>query len=111
VALVLLSTYVAGLLFSMRTHRGLFNPEHEEGDHVGEPWTVRTSVITLPIAGAAVGVMSEILVGSITEASEAIGLSPFFVGVIVAAIVGNAAAQWVGIYFASRGTWRTTLRC
>ena len=35
--------------------------------------------------------MSEILVGSITEASDAIGLSPFFVGIIVVAIVGNAA--------------------
>ena len=102
VALVLLATYFAGLVFSMRTHRDLFNPEHEEEDHVGEPWTVRTSVIMLAIAGAAVGVMSEILVGSITEASEAIGLSPFFVGVIVVAIVGNAAEHWVAIYFASR---------
>ena len=53
-------------------------------------------------AGIAVGVMSEILVGSITEASETIGLSPFFVGVIVVAIVGNAAEHWVAIYFAAR---------
>ena len=52
--------------------------------------------------GVAVGVMSEILVGSISEASESIGLSPFFVGVIVVAIVGNAAEHWVAIYFASR---------
>ena len=56
----------------------------------------------LAIAGAAVGVMSEILVGSITEASAAIGLSPFFVGVIVVAIVGNAAEHWVAIYFAAK---------
>jgi Ca2+:H+ antiporter len=47
-------------------------------------------------------VMSEILVGSIEEASEGIGLSPFFVGVIVVAIVGNAAEHWVAIYFAMR---------
>jgi Ca2+:H+ antiporter len=102
VALVLLGTYVAGLVFSLRTHKDLFNPEHEDEDHVGEPWTVRRSVIMLAIAGVAVGVMSEILVGSITEASESIGLSPFFVGVIVIAIVGNAAEHWVAIYFASR---------
>ena len=56
----------------------------------------------LAIAGVAVGVMSEILVGSITEASESIGLSPFFVGVIVVAIVGNAAEHWVAVYFAAR---------
>jgi hypothetical protein len=91
VAVILLATYVAGLIFSLRTHRDLFNPEHGEEDHVGEPWSVRRSVLMLAIAGVAVGVMSEILVGSISEASESIGLSPFFVGVIVVAIVGNAA--------------------
>jgi hypothetical protein len=51
-------------------------------------------------AGVAVGVMSEILVSSITEASESLGLSPFFVGVIVVAVVGNAAEHWVAVYFA-----------
>jgi Ca2+:H+ antiporter len=102
VAIVLLGTYVAGLLFSLRTHRDLFNPPHGEEDHVGEPWTVRRSVIMLAIAGVAVGLMSEILVGSISEASDSIGLSPFFVGVIVVAIVGNAAEHWVAIYFAAR---------
>jgi Ca2+:H+ antiporter len=40
VAVVLLLTYVAGLIFSLRTHRDLFNPEHAAEDHVGEPWTV-----------------------------------------------------------------------
>ena len=102
VAVILLGTYVAGLLFSLRTHKDLFNPEHGEEDHVGEPWSVRKSVIMLAIAGVAVGLMSEILVGSISEASESIGLSPFFVGVIVVAIVGNAAEHWVAIYFAAR---------
>ena len=102
VAIILLGTYAAGLLFSLRTHRDLFNPEHAEEDHVGEPWSVRRSVIMLAIAGLAVGLMSEILVGSINEASESIGLSPFFVGVIVVAIVGNAAEHWVAIYFAAR---------
>jgi Ca2+:H+ antiporter len=102
VALVLLATYIAGLIFSLRTHRDLFNPEHGPEDHVGDVWSVRRSVIMLAIAGVAVGVMSEILVGSITEASESIGLSPFFVGVIVVAIIGNAAEHWVAVYFALR---------
>jgi Ca2+:H+ antiporter len=102
VAIVLLLTYVAGLVFSLKTHKDLFNPEHGPDDHVGEPWSVRKSVIMLAVAGLAVGLMSEILVGSISEASESIGLSPFFVGVIVVAIVGNAAEHWVAIYFAAR---------
>jgi Ca2+:H+ antiporter len=102
VSLVLLVTYAAGLVFSMRTHRGLFNPSHDAADHGGEPWSVGRAVTMLAIAGVAVGVMSEILVGSITEASENLGLSPFFVGIIVVAIVGNAAEHWVAVYFALR---------
>ena len=102
VSLVLLCTYAAGLVFSLRTHRDLFNPPHDEPDHGGEPWSVRRAVTMLAIAGVAVGVMSEILVGSITEASENLGLSPFFVGIIVVAVVGNAAEHWVAVYFALR---------
>jgi len=102
VALILLGTYIAGLVFSLKTHKGLFNPHEEGHEHEGEPWTVRRAVMMLAIAGAAVGLMSEILVGSISEASEDIGLSPFFVGVIVVAIVGNAAEHWVAIYFAAK---------
>ncbi len=104
IAIVLLGTYVAGLLFSLRTHRSLFNPTHsDDGEHAHEDaWPVRRSVITLAIAGVAVGLMSEILVGSIQEASEGIGISEFFVGLIVVAIVGNAAEHWVAIYFAAK---------
>ena len=103
VALVLLGSYAAGLLFSLRTHRDLFNPSQGEDDeHHGEPWSVRRSIIALALAGIAVGVMSEILVGSIEEASHSIGLSSFFVSLIVVAIVGNAAEHWVAVYFAAR---------
>jgi Ca2+:H+ antiporter len=102
VAIVLLVTYFAGLFFSLKTHKDLFNPEYGGDEHEGEPWTVRKAVLMLAGAGIAVGVMSEILVGSISEASESIGLSPFFVGIIVVAIVGNAAEHWVAVYFAAR---------
>ncbi len=105
VAVVLLLTYACGLLFSLRTHADLFNPVEGEGDagHEGLwDWTVRRSVTMLAIAGVAVGIMSEVLVGSISEASEAIGLSEFFIGVIVVAIVGNAAEHWVAILVASK---------
>jgi Ca2+:H+ antiporter len=103
VAFILLGSYVAGLFFSLRSHKALFNPTAGADEHVEEnPWSIRTSVIVLACAGVAVGVMSEILVGSISEASQAIGLSEFFVGLIVVAIVGNAAEHWVAIYFAAR---------
>jgi Ca2+:H+ antiporter len=104
VAIVLLVSYAAGLIFSLKTHRDVFNPfrgdqpEEEEEHH----WPVRQAAIYLALSAVAVGVMSEILVGSISEASEDIGLSEFFVGVFVVAIVGNAAEHWVAVLVAAK---------
>jgi Ca2+:H+ antiporter len=101
IAILLMLVYFAGLLFSLRTHRDLFNPESDE-DHGEEPWSVRKSVAMLGLAGVAVGVMSEILVGSIHHAAESAGLSEFFIGAIVVAIVGNAAEHWVAVLVARK---------
>jgi Ca2+:H+ antiporter len=100
VAIVLICSYVAGLVFSLHTHRDIFNPPYAEQEEEGFGWSVRRSILMLFIAGLAVGLMSEILVGSISEASEAVGLSEFFIGVIVVAIVGNAAEHWVAVLVA-----------
>lgn len=100
VAIVLAVTYVAGLFFSLKTHRDIFNPEYGDEDAWG--WSTRTSVIVLAVAGVLVGVMSEVLVGSISETSRSIGLSEFFIGVIVVAIVGNAAEHWVAVLVARK---------
>jgi len=102
VAIVLGLTYVAGLLFSLRTHKDIFNPPYAEEAHEGFGWSVKRSIAMLAIAGAAVGVVSEILVGSISEASESIGISEFFVGIIIVAIVGNAAEHWVAVLVAKK---------
>jgi Ca2+:H+ antiporter len=101
VAAVLMASYVAGLVFSLRTHRDLFNPETEPEDDRGH-WSTRRSVLMLAIAGVAVGLMSEILVGSIAESAKSIGLSEFFIGAIVVAIVGNVAEHWVAVYVARK---------
>jgi len=113
VGVVLILCYVAGLFFSLKTHSDVFNPQAQaaeggpeaeaEGGHDTWGWSVRTSVIALAIAGIAVGVMSEVLVGSISEASESVGLSEFFIGAIVVAIVGNAAEHWVAVLVAHKG--------
>jgi len=100
VAIVLIVSYAAGLIFSLVTHKDLFNPASEEEHEDG--WPVRKSVLALLIAGIAVGGMSEILVGSISEAAHTIGLSEFFVGAIVVAIVGNAAEHWVAVLVAMK---------
>jgi Ca2+:H+ antiporter len=100
IAVVMIGTYLAGLWFSLKTHRRLFNPEYEDEFALG--WSVRTSVTMLAVAGIAVAVMSDVLVHSISAASESIGLSEFFIGAIVVAIVGNAAEHWVAVIVARK---------
>ncbi|MGH2985958.1 MAG: calcium/proton exchanger [Solirubrobacterales bacterium] len=102
VAVILGISYLAGLVFSLRTHRDVFNPPYAEQEHEGFGWSVRRSIAMLAIAGAAVALVSEVLVGSISEASESIGLSEFFVGIIIVAVVGNAAEHWVAVLVARK---------
>jgi Ca2+:H+ antiporter len=100
IAAVLIAIYAGGLVFSLRTNRALFKPGSDQADLWG--WSVRTSVVMLGIAGAAVGLMSELLVHSIESASHSLGLSDFFIGAIVVAIVGNAAEHWVAVLVARK---------
>jgi Ca2+:H+ antiporter len=102
VAIILMASYVLGLLFSLKTHREIFNPYTEEEEEHEDGWTVRRSLVMLGIAAVLVGIMSEVLVGAISEASHDIGLSEFFVGVFVVAIVGNAAEHWVAVLVAMK---------
>ena len=101
VALVLIATYLAGLFFSLRTHRDLFNPSAARDESDGA-WSLRRSAGTLAVAGILVAVMSDLLVGSIEHASRAIGVSQFFVGALVVAIVGNAAEHYVAVVAAAK---------
>ena len=104
-AIVLLSIYLSGLLFSLRTHRSLFTGSREEGDVLshgkdGDHWSVGRAVGVLVGVSALIGWMSELLVGSVEGAAHALGMSELFVGVIVVAIVGNAAEHSTAILMA-----------
>jgi Ca2+:H+ antiporter len=94
-SLVLLATYAASLLFSLRTHKRLFEGAPAEAGSVGHgggpSWSLRRSLGTLLGATAAVAWISEILVGSVEAAAEKLGMSELFVGVVVVAVIGNAA--------------------
>jgi Ca2+:H+ antiporter len=102
VAIVLLLSYAAGLWFSLKTHRSVFNPYGQEQEDESHPWEIPRAALYLALSAVAVGVMSEILVGSISDAAKDIGLSEFFVGVFVVAIVGNAAEHWVAVLVAAK---------
>jgi Ca2+:H+ antiporter len=100
VSVVLLISYGAGLFFSLRTHRELFNPYRADAEDKENAWSVRRSVVVLAAAGIGVALMSELLVGSIEHAAKSVGLSQFFIGVVAVVIVGNAAEHWVAVLVA-----------
>lgn len=101
ISIVLLLTYGTHLLFSLHTHKELFAGEgtHSEGsDESG--WSLRNSILILIGATALIAWISEILVGSVQEAAAAFGMTSIFVGVIVVAVVGNAAEHSTAVMMA-----------
>jgi Ca2+:H+ antiporter len=92
IAILLLFAYAAHLLFSLHTHKRLLGGQNDEGTQTPEKmWSLRTSVLTLVATTALIAWISEILVGSVQEAAVAFGMSRIFIGVIVVAVIGNAA--------------------
>ena len=102
VALVLLASYVGRAVVLAEDTPGGLQPVRRDAEEDAHHWPVKRAAIYLALSAVAVGVMSEILVGSISEASEDIGLSEFFVGVFIVAIVGNAAEHWVAVLVAAK---------
>ncbi len=104
ISIVLIVTYGLGLLFSLHTHKALFVGTAAEAAEVerehGQPWSLGKSLIVLAVATALVAWISEILVGSVEHAAHAWGMTSVFVGVIVVAIVGNAAEHSTAVLVA-----------
>jgi Ca2+:H+ antiporter len=105
IAVVLIATYLLSLVFSLGTHSHLYRPTNETaGDDTihGDLWPRRRAVLVLLIAAALVAVMSELLVGSVEHATEVMGLNQVFIGVILVAMIGNAAEHSAAILVALR---------
>ncbi len=107
IAVVLLATYALGLLFSLRTHRRLFaggaaDAARVEAGAGHAPTPLWRSLTELAVATAFVAWMSEILVGSVQHAGEALGMSDLFLGVVVVAIIGNAAEHSTAVLVARK---------
>jgi len=101
ISIVLLLAYAAHLVFSVHTHKALFlGKPVQSGDEEDPPWSLRKSLLILAAATALIAWMSEILVGSIQQAAAAFGMTEIFVGVIVVAIIGNAAEHSTAIIVA-----------
>jgi Ca2+:H+ antiporter len=100
IGVILFVAYLLGLVFSLWTHRDVFNPVGEK--HEPPVWSLRLAVVVLLVATALVALESEILVGSIETARGELGLTELFVGVIIVAIVGNAAEHSSAVLVAYR---------
>lgn len=97
-AVVLLLTYLASMVFSFQTHKHLFTAE-EHGPAMMRP---RTAVALMVGSTVLIAWASEVLVGQIDRATEALGMTKFFVGVIVVALVGNAAEHSAAVVAAKK---------
>jgi Ca2+:H+ antiporter len=101
VALILILTYGCSLLFTLRTHRRLFGAEAHPLE--GPVWGVRKALLILAGATVGVAIESELLVHAATEATEALGLSPIFLGLVVIPIIGNAAEHAAAVVLSRKG--------
>lgn len=130
IALVLFATYLLSLVFSLRTHKHLYAGQPgpvgmETGErvpavargvgagasagpatgaaadaHAG--WSTRRSATVLLVATALVALMSEFLVGAVEHTAQAFGMTEVFVGVILVAIIGNAAEHSSAVLVAAK---------
>jgi len=103
ISIVLLFAYAAHLFFSLHTHKQLFGGAgEEEPESEVKAWSLRNSILMLVGATALIAWVSEILVGSVQEAAKAFGMTNVFIGVIVVAVVGNAAEHSTAVMMAMK---------
>jgi Ca2+:H+ antiporter len=103
VAAVLGLTYIASLVFSLVTHRGVFGHADRGGVEAGGRAGAAKAVATLAVATVLIAVQSEILVHA-TEAMVAqFGVSEMFLGLIVIPLIGNAAENASAVVVARKG--------
>jgi Ca2+:H+ antiporter len=99
---VLIALYLLNMFFVFRTHRASFAAQHQQQEE-GQPGTSRgQAIVSLGLATLLIAGMSEILVDQIAPVTRALGMTELFVGVIVVALVGNAAENSTAIIMARR---------
>ncbi len=109
IAVVMFLTYFCMLGFSLRTHKYLFQSAGEHLEEKDTQWSRRKAITILLIATALVALLSEFLVGTIENVRDSVGLTEVFVGVIVVAIVGNAAEHSTAILMAMKNKMDLTV--
>lgn len=103
ISVVLFIIYIMSLIFSLKTHKHMFVGENHNVSDLGEqPWSRSRAIVVLAVVTALVALMSEILVGALDTAAKTLGLTQLFVGVILVALVGNAAEHSTAVMVAMK---------
>ncbi|KMT21022.1 calcium/proton exchanger [Clostridium cylindrosporum] len=100
VAALMFLIYILGLYFSFYTHKDIYGSDHGEAHEV--KWSLKKSIIVLVVATVLIALESEFLVSSVEPMTKAVGLSEFFVGIILIPIIGNAAEHSTAIIMAMK---------
>jgi Ca2+:H+ antiporter len=96
---VLILVYLANLGYTLLTHRDVFALEEESE---AASWPLGKALGVLVGVTAVIAVEAEMVAGALEAAAGQLGLSTFFLGIVVLAVVGNAAEYISAIYFARR---------
>jgi Ca2+:H+ antiporter len=103
VSVVLIAVYILNLLYTLWTHKDVFAiSHHEDTDESGPQWSLAKGLGVMIGATVVTAVMAELVSGALEETSAKLGLSEFFLGIIVLAVVGNAAEYFSAVYFARK---------
>lgn len=111
VAIVLIAVYGLTLLFSMKTHAYLYDVGVAEADgkesselidHQDHKVNINKWIVILLLVTLGVAIESELLVNSLEEATDSLGLTSLFTGVILLPIVGNAAEHATAVTVAMK---------
>lgn len=106
VSVVLILLYIGNLIYTLVTHEDVFSPKTESqgntqanGEGKEELWPAWKSLLILILATAVTAVEAELVSGALEETAVMLGVTTFFLGVIVLAVIGNAAEYVSAVYF------------
>jgi Ca2+:H+ antiporter len=99
VSILLIGAYGANLIYTLVTHSDVFGDDDHADDRTGG-WPLWRSLAVLVGGTAFVALESELVSGALEASAKSLGLSEFFLGVTVLAIIGNAAEYFAAVFFA-----------
>jgi Ca2+:H+ antiporter len=106
VAIVLIVIYGLSLVYSFTSQGG---PHTRDAVAHEAKWSLSRTVITLILATAGVALLSEFLVGAVEPVVESLGLTEFFLGIIIIPLVGNVAEHLVAVDVALKNKMELSL--